>query len=207
MFEDKAESESQPMPTTMPQLVLAFPATSGASADPLIEAVIEKWGDQGPTVHQVPLPPHETDATLLHLFEAGVANAGVAPEGLVIGGFSLGARIAALACRRLRPAGFVAMGFPFHRRGEPRAQHGFDALRDVEARSLVLQGTRDSHGNREHVMGLTLPATVEVHWLEDGNHRWVPRQRSWRTPSSLVEEAAETILAFVSESLLGAHDD
>jgi hypothetical protein len=194
------------MLAAMPRLVLAFPAASGALTDPLIDEIVGSWGDRGPSVQRVPLPLNESDATLLHLFEAGVSRTGVATGDLIIGGFSLGARIAALAWSRSSAAGFVAMGFPFHRRGMPSAQHGFDALIGVEARTLIVQGTRDPHGSREHVNGLNLPVNVRVHWLEDGNHRWVPRERSGRTSSCLVADAAETILAFISEPLVRPHD-
>lgn len=109
-------------------------------------------------------------------------------ERLVIGGKSMGGRIASLVADEAGVAGLVCLGYPFHPTGKPdqlRVEH----LRDIQTPALILQGTGDPFGNREEVEGYVLPSAVTVHWLEDGNHDFTPRKVSGRTQEQNWEEA------------------
>ena len=99
---------------------------------------------------------------------------------LVIGGKSMGGRIASLVADEACVAGLVCLGYPFHPVGKPdrlRVEH----LRTIATPTLILQGTRDPFGNREEVAGYQLSASIQVRWLEDGNHDFTPRKESSRT--------------------------
>jgi predicted alpha/beta-hydrolase family hydrolase len=117
-------------------------------------------------------------------------------EHLVIGGKSMGGRIASLVADEAGVAGLVCLGYPFHPVGKPdqlRVEH----LKDLETPTLILQGTRDPFGGREEVAGYRLSRRIRVHWLEDGDHDFKPRKASGRTIEQNWEEAVEEVTAFL----------
>lgn len=108
--------------------------------------------------------------------------------GLVIGGKSLGGRIASMIADEAGVAGLVCLGYPFHPPGKPerlRTAH----LEGLHTRALILQGTRDPFGTREDVASYRLSPAIRVHWLEDGDHSFKPRASSGRTERENLEEA------------------
>jgi predicted alpha/beta-hydrolase family hydrolase len=119
------------------------------------------------------------------------------PDGLVIGGKSMGGRIASLIADEAKVAGLVCLGYPFHPVGKPE-QLRVEHLRTIKSPTLILQGTRDPFGNREEVAGYRLGKKVKVRWLEDGDHSFKPRRSSGRTMQQNWEEAIEAMDAFVN---------
>jgi predicted alpha/beta-hydrolase family hydrolase len=182
-------------------LLVAFPASLGGR-DPLFEALLRHWQDAGLRVEHLALGRAE-DAVLEQRYVD--AAAGHAPGSLVIGGFSIGARIAVQVASRVQPLGVLCFGYPFHVRGDPRRRPGLEALRGLEAPALVVQGSRDPHGNREQVRGYDLPPSVRVVWLDDGNHRFRPRERSGHTAAGHIRSAAGAGLGFVETLLSRGH--
>jgi predicted alpha/beta-hydrolase family hydrolase len=121
-------------------------------------------------------------------------------DGLVIGGKSMGGRIASLVADDAGVAGLVCLGYPFHPVGKPdqlRVEH----LRTIKTPTLILQGERDRFGNREEVAGFKLSRAVKVHWLTDGDHSFKPRKVTGRTEEQNWETATNEIVAFVQSSL------
>jgi len=117
---------------------------------------------------------------------------------VVIGGKSLGGRIASLVADELGVRGLVCLGYPFHPPGQPaklRTKH----LGDLATRALILQGTRDPFGTPDDVRGYALASTIEVVWVEDGDHSWKPRARSGATLAGNVAFGIERTAAFVRE--------
>ncbi len=119
------------------------------------------------------------------------------PRRLVIGGKSLGGRIASLVADELGVLGVACLGFPFHPPGRPERLR--DALFSIRTPTLVVQGTRDRLGAREEVEGYPLAASVRVAWSEDGDHSLKPRVRSGRTEAQNLAEAVRVVAAFVNE--------
>ncbi|MGR2739826.1 alpha/beta family hydrolase [Billgrantia sp. Q4P2] len=120
------------------------------------------------------------------------------PQGgtLWLGGKSMGGRAASLLAARDQAAGLVLCGYPFHPPSKP------DSLRLahwplIDCPTLVVQGTRDPFGTQEEVSHYEFAAQVHLHWLEDGDHDWKPRQRSGRTQAELIEEGAAVIATFM----------
>jgi predicted alpha/beta-hydrolase family hydrolase len=127
-------------------------------------------------------------------------------ERTIVGGFSLGARIAAMLTLRQPVRGFIGLSFPFHRHGQPLERHGLAALRRVTVPTLVVQGTRDSHGNEAHVRGMSLlPPQVELMWLQDANHRWNSRGPAGLRVEDHAKDAALAIQSFVQGLVSTAH--
>jgi predicted alpha/beta-hydrolase family hydrolase len=122
-------------------------------------------------------------------------------ERVIVGGKSLGGRIASMIADEVGARGLVCFGYPFHPPGDParlRTAH----LAALRTPALILQGTRDVFGTREEVAGYALSAAIRVHWLEGGDHSFKPPARSGRTEKENVEEAIAAAARFI-ESLPG----
>ena len=98
---------------------------------------------------------------------------------LIIGGKSMGGRVASMVADDLyaqnRNAGLLCLGYPFHPPAKPtqlRTAH----LANLRTPTLICQGTRDEFGTREEVPGYDLAPTIELLWLEDGDHDLKPRK-------------------------------
>ena len=99
------------------------------------------------------------------------------PRALVIGGKSMGGRIASMVADELRVNGLVCLGYPFHPAGKPQALRTAH-LATLQTRALIVQGTRDTMGTRAEVAGYTLSAAIGLGWIDDGDHSLRPRRRS-----------------------------
>ena len=118
-------------------------------------------------------------------------------ERLVVGGKSLGGRIASMVADRAGVRGLVCLGHPFHPPGKPerlRTQH----LENLRTPALVVQGTRDAFGSREDVAGYRLSESIRIAWIEDGDHSFKPRASSGRTESQNLAEAIVRVKEFLS---------
>ena len=98
---------------------------------------------------------------------------------LVIGGKSMGGRVASLIADELHAAGTIAgllcLGYPVHPPEKP-AQLRTAHLEGLKAPALICQGTRDPFGTREEVAGYTLSPAIDVLWIKDGDHDLKPRK-------------------------------
>jgi predicted alpha/beta-hydrolase family hydrolase len=99
---------------------------------------------------------------------------------LVIGGKSMGGRVASMVAGELfeqgRISGLLCLGYPFHPPGKP-AQLRTGHLCDLKTPTLIVQGTRDEFGTREEVSTYGLSPLIDMLWLEDGDHDLKPRKR------------------------------
>ena len=127
-------------------------------------------------------PPDRADVLLSAFRDAIDQLNPVQP--LVIGGKSMGGRIASLLLDELHDISAVAagicLGYPFHPLGKPaqlRTQH----LVEMTAPCLIVQGERDAMGRVEEVPGYGLSSAVRLQWIPDGDHSFTPRKRSGRT--------------------------
>lgn len=123
---------------------------------------------------------------------------------LVIGGKSLGGRVASLVAKREfeagRISGVVCLGYPFHPPGKPeklRTAH----LMELTLPVLIVQGERDPFGGTDEVAGYGLPETIELHWAPDGDHGLEPRKRSGRTAEQNWREAVDAIARWADRVL------
>ena len=122
-------------------------------------------------------PPPRADR-LLDEYRAAVDA--LPPGPLVIGGKSMGGRVASMLGDELhasgRIAGVLCLGYPFHPPAKPetlRTAH----LETLTCPTLIVQGTRDPFGTADEVPGYALSPAVEILWLEDGDHDLKPRKR------------------------------
>jgi predicted alpha/beta-hydrolase family hydrolase len=99
--------------------------------------------------------------------------------GLIIGGKSMGGRVASMIASELHAArrikGLLCLGYPFHPPGKPeklRTGH----LETLATPALICQGTRDEFGTKDEVGTYKLSHRIELLWLEDGDHDLKPRK-------------------------------
>ena len=130
--------------------------------------------------------------------EAAVSALG-AKGRLVIGGKSMGGRVASLAAQALSDAGAIAgllcLGYPFHPAGKPQSLRTAH-LETLTTPTLICQGERDALGSRAEVAGYALPAAIRLHWARDGNHDLAPRKASGLTAEENWRAAADAIVAW-----------
>ena len=137
--------------------------------------------------------PPDRQPVLLATWRSVVDELGA--DGLVIGGKSMGGRMASLVADECGVAGLVCLGYPFHPAARPektRTRH----LADLRTPTLILQGERDRLGNRDDVAGYRLSPAINVNWIPDGDHDLVPRKRSGRTAEENWALAVESIAEF-----------
>jgi predicted alpha/beta-hydrolase family hydrolase len=98
-------------------------------------------------------------------------------------------------------AGLVCLCYPFHPVGKPDRVLG-EHLRTLSTPTLIVQGTRDPFGSKEEVAGYRLSPSVQVVWVEHGDHSFTPRKTSGRTELQNWEAALGEIITFL-EALPG----
>ena len=122
-------------------------------------------------------PPPRAE-TVIPEYRAAVDALG-ANGPLIIGGKSMGGRVASMVADELHAAGRIAgllcLGYPFHPPGKP-AQLRTAHLAGLKTPALICQGTRDEFGTRDEVAGYALSDRIELLWLEDGDHDLKPRK-------------------------------
>ena len=112
------------------------------------------------------------EACFRDVVQAVQADAAILPEKLILGGKSMGGRVAShLAAKGVACAGLVFLGYPLHPAGRPeqlRTAH----LPQIPAPMLFFAGTRDGLCDlrllRQAIEALHVPITLHV--IEGGDH-------------------------------------
>jgi len=185
---------------------IALAHGAGASMDSLfMQYFAEKLGSVGFRVVRFEFPymaerrvtgtkkPPNRGPVLIDTWMA-VADA-LGPANLIVGGKSMGGRIASMIADEAGVRGLVALGYPFHPPGKPekfRTEH----LAGLKTPALFCQGVRDPFGTRDEAAGFTLSKAIRFHWLEDGDHGFKPRKASGLTETENRESAIAAITEF-----------
>jgi uncharacterized protein len=194
-------------PEDGPAVVLAHGA--GAAMDsPFLNTIAAGLGLGGIRVARFEFPymrrrretgerrPPDREPALRQAWLDAIADLGGA-ERLVIGGKSMGGRMASLVADEAAVRGLVCLGYPFHPPGQPeklRTAH----LRDLRTPTLIVQGTRDSLGTREDVERYDLSPAIRLVWLEDGDHSFKPRVSSGHKEKEHLAAAVAAVREFVT---------
>ena len=124
---------------------------------------------------------------------------------LFIGGKSMGSRVAAslvadsdLLKRSLlnQISGVFCIGYPFHPAKKPEKLR-LEPLVDANKPVLILQGDRDTLGNKVEIASYQLPKHCQCVFLEDGDHSLKPRVKSGFTHPAHMQRAVEEIVTFI----------
>lgn len=117
---------------------------------------------------------------------------------LVIGGKSMGGRMASLVADDAKVRGLICLGYPFHPPGKPeklRTEH----LAALKTPTLICQGERDPFGTKDEVPGYTLSKKIQINWAPDGDHGLKPRKKSGYTEEQNIAAAVEAMAAFMGK--------
>jgi len=195
----------------------------GAGADmnsEFMSQVAEAWAKKGIRVVRFNFPymikreedgkrrPPDRAPKLLAAYEAVIKQLNCP---LVIGGKSMGGRMSSLllaenALRvegdRLPILGSACLGFPFHApKKDPKDR--LNHLKELNETLLIVQGTRDALGNQEEVNGYInderLNASIQLSWLEDGDHDLKPRRASGFSHQQHIDSAIDQVAEFIFE--------
>lgn len=123
-----------------------------------------------------------------------------APSRLVIGGKSMGGRMASLLAAEAPGIcdGLWMLGYPFHAAGKPGyAERRLGHLPTLATPMLICQGERDSLGSRESIADVPLAPATRLVWLPDGDHSLKPRKASGHTWDDTLRTALEAGETFI----------
>ncbi len=206
------------MPDVLPDLIFDGPAGAaltialahgaGAPMDsPFMDAVASGLAARGWRVARFEFPymaarraegrkkPPDREPILRATWQAVIDRLGA--KGAVIGGKSMGGRIASLVADDAGVRGLICLGYPFHPPGKPdrlRTAH----LADLHTPALILQGERDALGTREEIAGYRLSDSIELGFLPDGDHSFKPRKASGHTEAGNIDAAVARMDAFLT---------
>ncbi len=119
---------------------------------------------------------------------------------LVIGGKSMGGRMASHLSEVDKVAAMACLGFPFHPPGKPEKYKG-EHLVELTKPCLILQGERDTFGKREEFADFNLSDSIRVEFIPDGDHSFKPRKSSGYTEQQNIALTVEKLSAFIKEVL------
>lgn len=139
--------------------------------------------------------PPDRQPVLIDTWRAVIDDLGT--ENLIIGGKSMGGRMATMIADETGVRGVVALGYPFYGMGrpdKPRIEH----LLELKTPTLICQGTRDTMGGYDTISALTLSDAITLHWAEDGDHSLKPRKKSGRTEEQNLTEALDAVDRFLA---------
>ena len=119
---------------------------------------------------------------------------------LVIGGKSMGGRMASHLSEVDKVAAMACLGFPFHPPGKPEKYKG-EHLAELTKPCLILQGERDTFGKREEFADFDLSDSIRVEFIPDGDHSFKPRKSSGYTEQQNIALTVEKLSAFIKEVL------
>jgi predicted alpha/beta-hydrolase family hydrolase len=106
-------------------------------------------------------------------------------EQLIIGGKSMGGRIASMVADELHVRGLLCLGYPFHPPGD-RQKLRTAHLTELRTPTLIVQGTRDPFGTRAEVETYPLSPAIHVDWIEGGDHSFRNREHLAKTIDATV---------------------
>lgn len=144
----------------------------------------------------------DREPVLMRTWREVIARAG-APARIVIGGKSMGGRIASMVADEAGVAGLICLGYPFHPPGSAarlRTAH----LEKLRTPALIVQGTRDTFGLPEEVAKYKLARTIRLAWIADGDHSFKPRAISGRTADQNMAEAIARMKDFLATLKIAA---
>ena len=151
-----------------------------------------------------PDTPAVAEATVQAAAREGLNAAPDLP--LIAGGKSFGGRMTSGAAAKSLPGvrGLAFLGFPLHPPGQPGTSRA-DHLDHVGIPMLFLQGTRDQFARVDLITAVCgrLGNRATLHLVEDADHSFGVPRRSGRTPESVIEELADTLVKWARSHVTG----
>jgi predicted alpha/beta-hydrolase family hydrolase len=150
---------------------------------------------------RIPDRPQVLEACFRAVIHSVRSEAGTGRQALVIGGKSMGGRIAtqvAASDRDLPVDGIVLLGYPLHPPGRPNERRD-KHLPSVERPMLFVQGTRDSFGTPLELAPVLdqLSPRPTVHIVDGGDHSFKLTRRDPAAQAEVYRAVQKTIVAWM----------
>ncbi len=122
----------------------------------------------------------------------------LAPARLIIGGHSMGGRVASMLLAQEKAAdGLLLFGYPLHPPGQPEKLR--DAhLASIQVPTIQFNGTEDAFCTRSLMEKVALPKSWTPHWIEGADHSYAVRKSTGRTRLQVADELRQTLKDWVS---------
>jgi uncharacterized protein len=149
----------------------------------------------------VPDQKHKLEGCFQAVIETALRNKKLKGNRLVVGGKSMGGRIASQVMAGEEKdsfadtvAGLVFLGYPLHPPGNP-AKLRVEHLEQIHKPMLFVQGTRDALGTpdeiKPYIKDLRPPAKIFA--IEGGDHSFKAPKKFGRTPDEIFEGSMDEI--------------
>ncbi|OSQ36553.1 alpha/beta family hydrolase [Thalassospira mesophila] len=142
--------------------------------------------------------PPDRAPVLIDTFRNVINQIG-SPENLVIGGKSMGGRIASMVADEMKVKALLCLGYPFHPTGKPEKRR-VEHLQTLNTPTLICHGTRDPFGSADEIATYGLSPAISIHWVEDGNHDFTPRKSSGRDAAQNLHDCGVAIDSFLQNA-------
>lgn len=138
---------------------------------------------------KVATPPPRLDVAWLAAVEELRRWPELAGVPLVVGGRSAGARVACRTANTVGAVGTLCLAFPLHLPGRPEKSRLAELLTPTAPR-MVLQGTRDSFGSADELIGVlatagSLEGSIEVVPVSGADHSFKTLARAEFSPADV----------------------
>ena len=158
----------------------------------------------------VPDQKHKLESCFRAVIDTAVKHRKLKNNRLLIGGKSMGGRIASQVAAKASEAkepladqinGLVFLGYPLHPPGAP-AKLRVEHLPQIRKAMLFVQGTRDALGTPEEIQPYIkgLRPAAKIHSIEGGDHSFkapkkfgVPQEQIYETAMNEIVRWAETL--------------
>lgn len=145
----------------------------------------------------VPDQKAKLEACFRAVIEAALKHKKLKKNRLIVGGKSMGGRIASqvMAGEDISDvAGLVFLGYPLHPPGNP-AKLRVEHLEQIRKPMLFVQGTRDSLGTPEEIQPFikNLRPAAKIYTIEGGDHSFKAPKKFGLTQEQVYEAAMEQI--------------
>ena len=154
---------------------------------------------------KIPDPAPRLESCYRAVIDAVVKHKKLKGNRLVIGGKSMGGRIASqvAASQPEDIDGLVFLGYPLHPPGRPdklRSEH----LPKIKAPMLFAQGSRDAFGTKQEIEALIkkLKLPAELYSIEGGDHSF-KAPKSVGPQDEIYTEAMNAIVNWITNNLIG----
>ena len=131
------------------------------------------------------------------LLESFISEINRLEGNIIIGGKSMGGRVASRVLMESKAHACVALGYPFHPPGRPNRLR-VDHFDNIVKPMLIIQGMRDPFGKPEEKLEEYLSKSMSLHWLVDGDHSFSTRKSSARTTEQNIAMAVDAMSSFIS---------
>lgn len=150
---------------------------------------------------KLPDPPQRLERAWRSVIER--VRGEMRPADLVVGGHSMGGRIASMLAAHGEPvAGLVLLGYPLQPAGRPdvlRSEH----LPHIACPVLFVQGSRDRLCDLAPLRGVltTLSAPTTLHVIEEADHSFKVPKRSGKSQRQVWEDMVDAVQSWLAQAI------